>query len=157
MKYTLLLALGLTILSISCSKDKTDPPTGKELLLGTWKQSRVLVLYTPGKTVLSSDTIKTCDANNNWTFDTGSDYSFTSYKSSAAGCVVRNHRAGTYTFDEQAQQLTLSNITGGTRPDIFNVYQLTKKEMWFNLGATNYDGDTTNYLQILVLTRSSKK
>ncbi len=136
------------LLFTACHKDDDDTTTpNKELVVGDWKFAGFLVLNKPENSASPITAPEGCGALQTWSFNADGSHHFIHYEKSGNDCVESTRRTGTYTFNENTKDLA---ITYPNETETFSVYKVTETEMWWNLGTIDYNGNTTDYLHILV-------
>lgn len=142
MKKILFLAIAGLTLCTSCKSDDEENNGNDEMnmLVGVWKTSKqITVSGVDNTTVLDTYVPTGCYVQDYVNFKTDGTYVVTEYKSENNSCVVDSSEAGTYTYNPQTKELSISS-SGTSGSDIIKVQALTNSSLVISVND-DFDGD----------------
>lgn len=150
MKKLLLGVLALGFLATSCKKDD-DNNSPSAMLVGTWKVSKTVVISGKDGSILSSDIVTGCSAQDNTEFRSDKTFINMSYDNSGANgaCALDYTETGSYSYNESTKDLSMT-WAGNTSADVYKVENLTNNQMQvYFMDDDNNDGFPDKFINYM--------
>lgn len=128
MKKKLLLISVLLLLFSSCRKDESEEK--ENLIVGTWKWTKVMVVSGKDNSTILTDPIlpSDCKSNNRYTYDLNLRYTYTEFQEISGICKLFKTYNTEYSFDQKTKILTIKS-DGANNATVLELYTLTENEM----------------------------
>ncbi|WP_419868085.1 lipocalin-like domain-containing protein [Chryseobacterium sp. CT-SW4] len=137
-----LLLFAFSALALTSCEDDNIEAYELDMMKGDWKTSKTEIISgADDKTVIFSETPSGCSEKDNTHFRTDYYTSYTSYTGVGADCQVNETVEGTYTYDPDTKDLTLTYNDGSAIPYRVVVLTNTELKLMMLVGNIDVDGD----------------
>ncbi|WP_292008589.1 lipocalin family protein [Chryseobacterium sp.] len=135
-----LLLFAFSALALTSCEDDDIEAYELDMMKGDWKTSKIEIISgKDDKTVIFSETPSGCSVKDNTQFRTDYYTSYTSYSGTGADCQPNQTVEGTYTYDPDTKDMTITYNDGSALQ--YRVVILTNSELKLMQLAGNIDVD----------------